>query len=160
MQFQLLNSFQGVSLERIHPDFLTQDKKNWHSASESSGFGTPGYKNSQYSQFQNNDADILIEPEVFSPDNDGRNDILNIRYKFSNPGYVASVTIFDSRGRKVKGLVTSEMLGTEGYFTWDGLNDANQKASIGIYVIYIEIFNLDGKTSRYKKTCVLASHLD
>jgi hypothetical protein len=52
------------------------------------------------------------------------------------------------------------MLGTEGYFTWDGLNDANQKASIGIYVIFIEVFNLEGKTSHFKKTCVLASHLD
>ena len=160
MHFQLLNSFQGVSLERIHPDLTTQDSKNWHSAAESAGFGTPGYKNSQYAVFQNTSGEIVIEPEVFSPDNDGRDDILNIRYKFDDPGNVATVTIFDAKGRKIKNLTSSEMLGTEGYFTWDGLNEAKQKASIGIYVIFIEIFNLDGNTSHFKKTCVLASHLN
>ena len=82
---------------------------------------------------------------------DGRDDVLNIRYKFDQPGFVANVNIFDARGRKIKMLIKSEMLGTEGYFTWDGLNDANQKASIGIYVIFIEVFNLDGKNQSLQK---------
>lgn len=159
MQFQLLNSFQGVSLERVHPDLPTQDTKNWHSAAESAGFGTPGYKNSQYAQFDNFDGEITIEPEVFSPDNDGYNDLLNIRYKFGEPGYVANVAIFDAHGRKIKSLISNEMLAIEGYFTWDGLNDNNQKALIGIYVIFVEVFNLNGKTKHFKKTCVLGSKL-
>ena len=159
MHFQLLNSFQGVSLERIHPDLATQDSKNWHSAAESAGFGTPGYQNSQFSEFEQIDASITIEPEVFSPDNDGYNDVLNIRYKFDEPGYVANVTIFDARGRKIKLLVTNELLAMDGYFTWDGLNDANQKASLGIYVIFIEVFNLNGKVKHFKKACVVASKL-
>jgi len=159
MQFKLLNSFQGVSLERIHPDQITQDAKNWHSAAESAGFGTPGYKNSQYAQFETFDGEITIEPEVFSPDNDGFNDLLNIRYKFDEPGYVANVTIFDARGRKIKSLISNEMLAVEGYFTWDGLNDYNHKASIGMYVVFVEVFNLNGKTKHFKKTCVLGSKL-
>ena len=81
------------------------------------------------------------------------------RYKFDEPGYVANVTIFDARGRKVKLLVSNEMLAVEGYFTWDGLNDANQKASIGMYIVFIEVFNLNGKVSHFKKTCVVASKL-
>lgn len=159
MQFQLLNSFQGVSLERVHPDLPTQDAKNWHSAAESAGFGTPGYQNSQFAQFEQIDASITIEPEVFSPDNDGFNDLLNIRYKFDEPGYVANVTIFDARGRKVKLLVSNELLALEGYFTWDGLNDANQKAALGVYVVFVEVFNLNGNTKHFKKACVIASKL-
>ncbi|MBI5539894.1 MAG: lamin tail domain-containing protein [Bacteroidia bacterium] len=159
MHFQLLNSFQGVSLERIHPDIPTQDAKNWHSAAESAGFGTPGYKNSQFSQFEQLDASITVEPEVFSPDNDGYNDLLNIRYKFEEPGYVANVTIFDARGRKVKLLVSNELLAIEGYFTWDGLNDANQKVALGVYVVFVEVFNLNGNTKHFKKACVVASKL-
>ncbi len=159
MQFKLLNSFQGVSLERIHPDQITQDAKNWHSAAESAGFGTPGYKNSQYAQFEIFDGEITIEPEVFSPDNDGYNDILNIHYKFGEPGYVGNVTIFDARGRKIRSLVSNEMLAVEGYFTWDGLNDYNQKASIGIYVVFVEVFNLNGKVKHFKKTCVVGTKL-
>jgi hypothetical protein len=159
MHFQLLNSFQGVSLERIHPDFVTQVNKNWHSAAESAGFGTPGYQNSQYSQFEQIDASITIEPELFSPDNDGYNDVLNIRYKFDEPGYVANVTIFDARGRKVKSLVSNELLSIDGYFTWDGLNDENQKAAIGVYVVFVEVFNLNGNVKHFKKACVVASKL-
>ncbi len=159
MQFQLLNSFQGVSLERIHPDIPTQDAKNWHSAAESAGFGTPGYINSQYAQFNQFDGEITIEPEIFSPDNDGFNDLLNIRYKFDEPGYVANVTIFDARGRKIKSLISNEMLAVEGYFTWDGLNDYKQKASVGIYIVFVEVFNLNGKTKHFKKTCVLGTKL-
>jgi len=159
MHFQLLNSFKGVALERIHPELPTQDAKNWHSASQSSGFGTPTYKNSQYAHFEDNDAEITVEPEVFSPDMDGRDDILNIRYKFSEPGYVANITIFDARGREVRRLIRNKMCGIEGYFTWDGLTDAKTKAEIGIYIVYVEVFNLNGTTHSYKKTCVVGGYL-
>jgi len=159
MQFQLLNSFKGIALERIHPDLPTQDAQNWHSASESCGFGTPTYKNSQYGQFNHLESDITIEPEIFSPDMDGKDDVLNIRYKFSEQGYVASVTILDAKGRTIRKLVRNELCGIEGYFTWDGLTDSKTKATIGIYVVYVEIFDLTGTTKAFKKPCVLASHL-
>lgn len=159
MHFQLLNSFKGVSLERIHPELATQDAKNWHSASQSCGFGTPTYKNSQYAHFEDNSAEITIEPEVFSPDMDGRDDILNIRYKFSEPGYVANITIFDAKGREIRRLIRNEMCGIEGYFVWDGLTDAKTKAEIGIYIVYVELFNLNGTTRSFKKTCVVGGYL-
>ena len=47
----MLNSVKnkkGVALERIDPDAATQDAANWTSASETVGYGTPGYQNSQY----------------------------------------------------------------------------------------------------------------
>lgn len=159
MHFQLLNSFKGVSLERIHPELPTQDAKNWHSASQSCGFGTPTYQNSQYSHFEDNTSEILVEPEVFSPDMDGKDDVLNIHYKFSEPGYVANITIFDAKGREVKRLIRNEMCGIEGYFVWDGLTDAKTKAEIGIYIVYVEVFNLNGTTKAFKKTCVVGGYL-
>lgn len=159
MQFQLLNSFKGVALERIHPELPTQDEKNWHSAAESCGFGTPTYKNSQYAQFIQNSGEITVEPEVFSPDMDGKDDILNIHYKFNEPGYVANITIFDAKGRKIRNLIKNEMCGIEGYYTWDGLTDAKTKAEIGIYIVYVEVFNLNGTTTSYKKTCVVGGYL-
>ncbi len=51
MHFPLLKDKKGVSLERISPAKPTNDINNWHSASESSGFATPTYQNSQYSTF-------------------------------------------------------------------------------------------------------------
>jgi hypothetical protein len=159
MHYPLLNTVDGVSLERIHYDRPTQDNTNWHSASEDCGFATPAYKNSQFSESTETGDEITIDPEIFSPDNDGYNDVVNISYKFDSPGYSCTVVIFDSQGRKVYQLISNELLGTQGTFSWDGRTDANQKATIGIYIIYIEAFDLTGKIKRYKKTVVLAGKL-
>jgi hypothetical protein len=158
-QFPLLNNSKGVSLERINPNKLTQDSTNWHSAAESVGFATPGYRNSQYSEASSNGGEISVEPEIFSPDNDGHNDVTNINYHFDAGGYTANAFIFDSRGRQIRKLAASELLGTTGSFTWDGVNDKHEKASIGIYIVFVEVFKLDGTVKSFKKTCVLASRL-
>ncbi|MEI6694797.1 MAG: lamin tail domain-containing protein [Bacteroidota bacterium] len=155
MQFPLLVSVEGVSLERINPDKLTQDANNWHSAAQSHGFATPTYKNSQYSSFLYLEEPISIHPEIFSPDNDGFNDVLHINYRFSTSGYVANVIIFDAKGRLIKTLIKNELLGVEGGFSWNGIDEKNQKALIGIYVIYIEIFDNKGNVKSFKKTAVL-----
>ncbi len=158
--FPLLNAVEGVSLERISPERISQDSTNWHSAATSAGYATPGYKNSQYSSSTSDGSEITIDPEIFSPDNDGFHDVVNIHYKFEKPGYTATVKIFDSRGRPVIDLIKNELLGTEeGVWTWDGINQDNQKAAIGIYIIYIDSFSIDGDVKKTKKTCVLASKL-
>lgn len=157
--FPLLNTDDGVSLERINPNRATQDSTNWHSAAENVGFATPGYKNSQYSETTGDGGEISIDPEIFSPDNDGYNDVVNIHYSLDAPGYVANVTIYDSRGRHVRNLVKNELLGTSGFFTWDGVNDKHEKSSIGIYIVFVEVYKLDGTVKSFKKTCVLASKL-
>jgi len=160
MHFELLNSFEGVSLERINSERPTNDPNNWHSASEHFNFATPGYRNSQYNDFEPVDKHIIIEPEIFSPDNDGYNDFLNIHYNFDDPGFIANITIFDAKGRIVKCLVKNTLLGTKGSFIWNGINEENRKASIGIYLIYTEVFDLNGKTYNFKNSCVLASKIN
>ncbi len=155
MHFPLLTIVDGVSLERINSEKLSQDKQNWHSAAQSVGFATPTFQNSQYSKFLYLEDPITIFPEIFSPDNDGYNDVLNIGYKFATSGYIANVSIFDAKGKFIKQLIKNELLGTEGGFMWNGIDDANQKALIGIYIVYVEVFDLKGNTQSYKKTAVL-----
>ncbi|MFU8844189.1 MAG: lamin tail domain-containing protein [Bacteroidales bacterium] len=159
MHHPLLNTVEGVSLERIHFDRPSSDRTNWHSASSSVGYATPGYKNSQFSEPVDAEAKVIVHPEVFSPDNDGVDDVLNISYRFDSPGLTASVHIFDSRGRLVKNLVSNELLGTEGTFSWDGCTEDNQKANIGIYIIFFEAFGVNGEVKKYKKTAVLAGKI-
>ena len=150
---------EGISLERIDYGRPTQDRTNWHSAAEAVGFATPGYKNSQYSDAGETESAIEITPEIFSPDEDGVNDVVNINYHFDTPGFTANVTIYDSKGRIVKLLIRNELLGTKGTFSWDGINDDREKARIGIYIVYFEVFDLTGNVKRYKKTCVVAGKL-
>lgn len=159
MQYPLLTTYDGVSLERINYDRPASDSTNWHSAAEDVGFATPGLQNSQYSPLLLADDPITISPEIFSPDNDGSDDVLNIHYNYQEPGRNASINIYDARGRKVRRLIDHELLGTSGQFSWDGLDDQRQKASIGIYIIYVEVFDLNGDVNHYKKTVVLATRL-
>lgn len=159
MHFPLLNDTKGVSLERIDFDRPTQEKSNWHSAAEAVGFATPAYKNSQYNDAGETDDAIEITPNIFSPDEDGMNDIVNLNYHFDTPGLIANVTIYDSKGRSVKQLLRNELLGVNGTFSWDGINEGREKEKIGIYIVFVEVFDLKGKVKHYKKTCVLAGKL-
>jgi hypothetical protein len=159
MHYPLLNYVDGVSLERVNFNTATSDLNNWHSAAESVGFGTPAYPNSQFVNDEISDDPIVLEPEIFSPDNDGYNDLISIKYTFDQPGYNLTSRIYNARGQLVRELVNNEYLGTNGTINWDGIQDDNTKAPIGIYVFYIQIFDLEGNVKQYKKTGVLATKL-
>lgn len=159
MHFALLTTTDGVSLERINYNRPASDPGNWHSASQNVGFATPGYQNSQFLKSPEAEDEIVITPEIFSPDNDGYNDLLTIACNFSEPGYSVTIRIFDSNGRPVRTLVKNEPAGTGNLFTWDGITDKRNKAPIGIYIIHIEVFNLNGKIRQFKKTAVLGGKL-
>ncbi len=154
--FKLIDNDEGVSLERIDPAAASQNANNWHSAASTAGYGTPSYKNSQYKQNAPVDASITVSPKIFSPDNDGRDDIATIQYKIDEPGYVTNITIFDAAGRPVKNLVRNGTLALTGYWNWDGLDDKGNKLAIGTYIIFTEVFNLKGKKKQFKNTVVLA----
>ncbi len=155
MHHQLLNFTQGVSLEKINYDFSGMIQDNWVSASFASGFGTPAFENSQFIKFQEVSSPITISPHIFTPNNDGREDLLKIEYHLAKAGYSINVTIFSSDGVKIKDLVCNEMIGTEGIFTWNGLNNESEKMPRGIYIVFIELFDLEGDLKQYKETVIL-----
>jgi len=154
--FSLMSDKEGVALERIDPAGPSNDKNNWHSAASTSGYGTPGYQNSQYRQAAEFDAELAVEPKVFSPDHDGIDDVAIIQYALSEPGYVANITLFDASGKPVRQLVRNALLGLKGRWIWDGLNDKGQSLHTGTYIVFAEIFNLQGKRKVFKQTIVLA----
>jgi len=159
MHFPLLEDTEGVSLERINYDVSSKDEGNWHSAAAIAGYATPGYLNSQFSEKEKKkEGKITVEPEVFSPDNDGFRDIVQIHYQFDKPGVVAHVKIFDSQGRRVRYLVNNQTLSTSGHFTWNGLNDRGDLLKNGIYLVYVRTFNLSGKVEEFKLPCVLGKN--
>jgi len=141
--FDLLNNKDGKALERLNPNSPTQDPKNWHSAAENVGFATPGRKNSQYyPQLYN--GKVNLSSDVMSPDNDGFEDLLYINYQMKSPDMIATVQIFDERGRLIKTLAKNELLGINGSMVWDGILQDGQKVSIGVYVVLFEAFDTDG----------------
>ncbi len=158
---ELLDDENGVSLERIDPDGNSLDPNNWQSAAEAVGFATPTYRNSQFfGQSTEANDPFSIPKEVFSPNGDGIDDLFKIDYQTNSDGFSVNIRIFDAQGREVKRLVDNELLAREGFFIWDGSTDSDNRARIGIYVIWIELFNPEGVVEHYKKTCVVAGRLD
>lgn len=158
LHFRLLDVKKGVSLERINPDKPTTDRNNWNSAAFSVGGATPGFKNSNF-LIPNIKGSLNLSPEVFSPDQDGVDDNLSIAYSLEKPGYLGTVNIYTVEGIPVRKLVRSETLGQEGFFVWDGLDDDDKRARTGIYVVVLEVFDLEGNTDIFRAKCVVASRL-
>jgi gliding motility-associated-like protein len=155
MHSPILQDDKGVSLERINVNWPTQSTSNWHSASQASGFSTPGYKNSQTYNDSVSTSKIFISPEVFSPNNDGNEDFLTIKINSNSEDKLLNINIYNSSGKLVKHLRRNQLLGVENGFTWDGASDDNRLLPSGIYILHITIQTEQGKASEYKKTCVL-----
>jgi len=158
--FPFIDETKGISLERISFDAPTQNSSNWHSASTISGGGTPTFKNSQIRPTNPADDFFSIAEKTFSPDEDGFRDFLLIDYSFEMQGYIATVNIYDAKGRLVKTLFENELLGQEGSLKWNGITDEGRKAKIGIYIILAEIFSPTKEAMQFKSTCVVAGKLD
>lgn len=154
--FKLIDNFEGVALERVNYNALTQSAENWHSAATAIGYGTPTYKNSQYHSNEGLVGEMRLSPEIFSPDNDGQDDFATMDYHFPEPGYVANITIFNAMGRPIRYLQKNSLCGTTGTFRWDGLGEKNQLLAVGVYIIFTEIFNLKGIKKQFKNEIVLA----
>lgn len=157
MHYPLLNSVKGVSLERIDFNRESSDITNWHSAAETAGFATPGYRNSMFAQAKAFAGEFDIHPEIFSPDGDGRDDHTTISYQFDKPGFILNIRIFDASGKQIRHLLKSKLIGQQGSIGWDGLNDQGTRVGVGIYVVHFEIFDLSGNTEHFKKSVVVAT---
>ena len=158
----LVKNPKGVALERINPDLVTQDAASWHSAASTTNFGTPGYRNSQFRDLLdavNVDKFVWTEPESFSPDNDGINDVCIIKYKTDAAGYVANVIILNTVGVKVVQLGANILLPTEGFLIWDGKTASGKTANVGIYVLYFEMFNPNTGERKQQKLPIVVSSL-
>jgi len=151
--FELVSDRKGRSLERINTEGLTNDPYNWHTASTTSGNGTPGYPNSQtLPRNMGLPSPLTFSSRLISPDMDGRDDLLMIQYQFPLPGVVANITAFDNRGRPIKYIARNSICGTSGSFKWDGLDQAGTRLPAGIYIILTETFDLTGRTRQYRNT--------
>jgi hypothetical protein len=159
MHFQLLNSYEGISLERLSAELPTSQESNWHSASEACGFATPGAVNSQVLTVENMNGVFDLSTSIFSPDNDGFDDVIQFHFSNLKSGCVGNLTLYNERGIRVKRLVRNEYLGPEGNFIWDGLSDNGEQLAIGIYIATFEAFNEDGIQVKYKRDFILARKL-
>ena len=159
MHFSLIKDVEGVSLERISFKRSADEQGNFHSAAASAGFATPGYRNSQMVDEVFSSEEVSLASKTFSPDNDGFEDALMLNYNFKEDGLVGNASVYNNQGILVRKLYKNTTLSTSGTLIWDGTDDKSNKAAVGIYVLYLEVFDLKGNTRKYRRSCVLAAKL-
>jgi len=148
----LLKNEEGVSLERIELQAPTQDRENWMSASSRVGFATPGLVNSQERpDFISSQDEISVYPEIFAP-----GEYVQIRYQLDTPGKIGNIEVYNYNGQLVKGVGNNELLGTEGFYRWEGDRDDGSQAASGYYVVRFEIFDASGFVNTHLKRVVVA----
>ena len=145
----------GISLERIRFSVPASFRDNWLSATESAGFATPGYRNSN-ADITGSAKDIVsIAPAIFSPNGDGFNDALEIFVNTGEPGWIININLLNSLGVVVRSLANNLTVGSSDHLCWDGLGDNHEPLEPGIYILNINLFKLSGSQRRVKLACVI-----
>jgi hypothetical protein len=141
---------KGVSLERISFEKPTSDNNNWQSATAQSGYGTPGYINSQHVPDDTGiDNKVYVEYPVIGIDN------YKIKYQLNKSGYKCRIYVYDSSGRMTNTLLNNELLASEGEIYWNGKGSRNQNLAAGIYILYIELYDTNGNVQKIKLPTVV-----
>jgi hypothetical protein len=136
MHMDMIDDSRGISLERVAWDRPGTDPGNWHSAASLEGYSTPGRPNSQSAPENGGSGLLELEPKVFSPDNDGYNDMLVISLNPGGQGHVIRLWITDLSGNRVRTLANHHITGPVASYTWDGKCDNGVMAREGIYVVH------------------------
>jgi hypothetical protein len=140
---------KGVALERVTPQKPASDAGNWLSATEQSGYGTPGYINSHYSPDTGLETVFRVEYPSIGVDE------YRIRYHLDKPGYKCRIYIYDTLGRMIDNLLDHKLIGTDGEIPWNGKSKTNQKLTSGIYILYVELYDSSGQVQKMKLPLVI-----
>jgi hypothetical protein len=138
----LLQSKEGVSLERIRPTGASNDITNWVSASHFTNYGTPGYQNSQLLNTPSTRSSNFSMPfGIFSPDNDGFRDVMQFNYQLPEPGYSGTINVHNDQGALIKPLLNNSTLEVKGSIHWNGVDSEGTMVPVGIYLFHYALYH-------------------
>ena len=158
MHVPYIDNAEGISLERISPLRKSDDVSNWTSAASAVNYATPGAENSQYRSSER--ENLTIHPSIFSPDNDGYNDFVEIHYHLASPGALGNINIYNKEGIRIRSLIINELLAMKGSFIWKGIDDWGNRVPLGYYIVEFDFIELNGNVDRQISTVVVATVLN
>lgn len=98
---------------------------------------------------------LALSPRIFTPNNDGIDDVLQIDYRLPESGGLLTISVFDARGKLLHNLCKKEISSVDrGTLYWNG-KAGGKRAQTGMYIVYLE-YRYHNKIIKTKKTAVLA----
>jgi hypothetical protein len=150
-QMVLMSRTEGVSLEKIRPDFPSSLASSWLSASSSCDYATPGSPNSRSQvSVAAGEKWIALSQVWMTPDGDGKDDLICIQLTVPEPGCV-TVELFDGRGRRIKRLLSNAWLTAALSFCWNGSSDNDSLLPSGKYILLATYTTVTGRSEQVRK---------
>lgn len=137
--------WENQSLERGRPDYDGLSSESWNLSVRA----TPGFPNSSLFWRTTQDPSMEIGPIPFTPDGDGKDDLLAVTLKVSSSSTV-SLSIYSFDGRKVRTFSGPAVR----KYLWDGKSDNGQKVAVGPFFVIAQI-QKSGKSVMIRKKGVL-----
>ncbi len=94
----------------------------------------------------------------FSPDRDGFEDSLLLRYEVPEIGGNLLISVFDLKGKAVATILKTKLNKKTGSIVWDGKTDTGKPLPAGIYLIKFD-YKLGKEHYEEKKSVILAKNL-
>lgn len=151
-----ITTTRNKSLERINPNIASHLSSNWSTSVHSNG-ATPGITNSIFADNTQKSKIISIEPNPFSPDNDGYEDFTIINYNLTQSIAQVRIKVFDNKGRLVRNLANNLPSGNKGSIIFDGRDDGGNPLRIGIYIVLLEAVGIDNSVVETLKTAIVVA---
>lgn len=122
------------STEKYRPEYSSADSLRWGISVNPSAM-TPGSRNSLYYDTIPENGKVKCYPNPFSPDNDGKDDLIFFHCKFPYEQVILKIEIFDMAGRTVTAPCWNQYTAQEVLVSWDGRRKDNSLAKIGVYLV-------------------------
>lgn len=154
----LLADYTGIALERVSFHTELPAGQGWTSASFASGYGTPGRENSQWlnREEQESAQEVLrLYPQVFSPDGDGYEDLLEIDLVIPDPFGLYDMLILDRSGNFIRQLVAGGNTGRGDRLYWDGKDRAGHLVPPGLYIVHCRLYGASGSLVKRKAVAII-----
>jgi len=147
------------STEKFRPVFESNNPNRWGVAVNTSAM-TPGLQNSLHFNEIVENGVIEFDANPFSPNGDGIDDELLIKYKLPFSQGIIKLQIYDMAGRNIATPYWNVFFPQEGLLKWDGRRKDGSDARIGIYIVKISAKDpTSSKIWEKVKTAVLAKQL-
>ncbi len=155
MHLLFFSGDEGVSLEKVNPSLPSGFASNWHSASGSCNWATPGAANSVSDSLAGNTGGVTLSGERVTPDGDGIEDVISVNVFPGGDENVISVKVYDNSGKLIKVLCDRLYAAKGASIIWDGTNGNMERVQRGLYLIMVMSYNSGGEVRRWKKVCAV-----
>ena len=116
--------------------------------------------NSIFTENLSRESSVTINPNPFSPDNDGFEDFTIINLDLNQALSQVRIKIYDNQGRVVRTLENSRPSASKNSIIFDGRDDTGKALRIGIYILLIEaVSSAGGSIQTMKAPVVIARKL-